>query len=66
VGLNSVAKDLNLRIPAVYHHFLDMFGEQMVHALPLHRTSKSEIDLEDDTDPLLRSIYALSAVELKL
>ena len=64
LGLNSEAKELNSRIPAEYHEFLDVFGERMADALPPHRTFDHAIDLKDRTDPPWGPIYALSAVEL--
>jgi hypothetical protein len=65
LGLNSETKDLNSRIPSEYYHFLDIFRERIVDALPPHRTFNYAIDLKDGTDPPWHHIYALSTVELK-
>jgi hypothetical protein len=51
LGRNSEAKELNSRIPAEYHQFLNIFGKLIADALPSHRTFDHAIDLKDSTDP---------------
>jgi hypothetical protein len=65
LGLNSEAKELNSRIYAKYHQFLDIFREQMADVLPPHRTFDHAIDLIDGTDPPWGPIYVLAVVKLK-
>jgi hypothetical protein len=65
LALNSEVKELNSRISAEYHQFLDVFGEQMADALPPHHTFNHVIDLKDGTDPPWSPINTLSAMELK-
>jgi hypothetical protein len=65
LGLNSKANELNSRIPAQKHQFLDIIGERMEVALSVHRTFNLHIDLKDGTDSCSSPIYAWSAVDLK-
>jgi hypothetical protein len=53
------------RVPEEYHDFADVFSEQEAKTLPPNRNYDLKIETEDNKDPPLGKIYAMSATELE-
>jgi len=56
------APDLS-NVPSEYHKFADIFSKTKAEVLPLHHPYDLKINLEEDTQPPVGSIYSLLASE---
>jgi len=56
------APDLS-NVPSEYHKFADIFSKTKAEVLPLHHPYDLKINLEEDTQPPVSSIYSLLTSE---